>query len=282
MDKTFSIRRMKPAELKIATDWAQKEGWNPGIHDWEYFYKADPQGFFIGCLGDEPIATGSAVIYDDHFAFCGLYIVKPEYRNQGYGLQLTQERLKYIGNRTTGLDGVLDKVSKYERLGYVKAHKNIRYEYSQEPFSIAPSLEIVDLKMIPFVEIAAFDRKFFPASRTTFLKSWITQPDSSALGYVNQEKLVGYGVIRKCYEGYKIGPLFAETTAIAEALFKALSSTIDKGPIYLDVPEPNIDALFLLKDYEMKPKFELIRMYRNGLPDFDLSGIFGITTFELG
>ena len=49
------------------------------------FYQADPNGFLVGMLDDEPIATGSAVIYDKQFAFCGLYIVKPAYRRQGLG-----------------------------------------------------------------------------------------------------------------------------------------------------------------------------------------------------
>ena len=31
-------------------------------------------------------------------------------------------------------------------------------------------------------------------------------------------KLQGYGVIRKCYQGYKIGPLFADNAKIAETL----------------------------------------------------------------
>lgn len=94
MDR-YSIRRMKEAEVQIAVDWALKEGWNPGLSDANCFFQADPQGFFIGLLDDEPVAVGSAVVYDDTFAFCGLYIVKQEFRKLGFGLKLTQERLKY-------------------------------------------------------------------------------------------------------------------------------------------------------------------------------------------
>ena len=50
----------------------------------------------------------------------------------------------------------------------------------------------------------------------------------------------------------------------------------------MDVPEPNRHAQALVKKYEMKIVFEVIRMYRNGFPEIDLEGIYGITTFELG
>jgi len=62
------------------------------LNDASCFYQADPLGFFMGLLNCEPIAVGSATIYDDKFAFCGLYIVKHEFPKQGYGLKLTEDR----------------------------------------------------------------------------------------------------------------------------------------------------------------------------------------------
>ena len=281
-NKTFSIRKMKEDEVQLAINWAAKEGWNPGLVDAECFYKADPNGFFVGLLDNEPIAVGSAVAYDDHFAFCGLYIVKPEFRGQGYGIQLTQERLKYVGNRITGLDGVLDKVSKYERLGYISSYKNTRYVFQNSLALKTASPNIVDLRKYSIKNLETFDRQFFPAPRTAFLISWINQPQSHALGYVQDQKLMGYGVIRKCLDGHKIGPLFAQSPEIANALFISLCSKIQAGPVFLDIPELNNEGLALAKHYKMTPKFEVIRMYRNGFPEVNISGVFGITTFELG
>lgn len=282
MAQKFSIKRMNEKEVQIAIDWAAKEGWNPGLNDAHCFYQADPQGFFLGLLDDKPIAAASAVAYDDHFAFCGLYIVKPEYRHQHYGIQLTEERLKYVGKRITGLDGVVNMISKYERLGYVASHRNIRYELSSLPSFSSQDSHIVDLKKIPFDQLEFFDRKYFPAPRTAFLRCWITQSNSYALGYVEDQQLSGYGVIRKCFKGYKIGPLFAASPKIAQGLFEALCSQISDGPVYLDIPEPNQQAQFLVKQYNMVTQFEVIRMYRNGFPKENLQETYGVTTFELG
>lgn len=279
----YSIRRMNENELQFAMDWAQKEGWNPGLHDANCFYKADPQGFFVGVLDGEPIAVGSAVVYNDNFAFCGLYIVKREFRNQGFGLSLTEERLKYVGHRMTGLDGVLDKVSKYERLGYVVSHKQIRYEWIGRS-SFSPSTHIVDVRTIPFNKLENFDRKYFPAPRREFLRCWLHQVNCYALAHLDdQQQLGGYGVMRQCFQGYKIGPLFAKSPLIAQKLFEALCTQVREAAIYLDIPEPNKNAQMLVKNYNMTPKFEVIRMYRNGFPDINLEdGIYGVTTFELG
>lgn len=281
MNRPFSIRRMKESEVQIALDWAKNEGWNPGVNDAHTFFQADPEGFFIGVLNGEPIATGCAVTYGDQFAFCGLYIVKPEFRGKGYGIQLTEERLKYVGHRITGLDGVINKIDKYKRLGYVESHKNIRYAFNYKG-PLKENSKIVDLGMVSFATLENFDRRYFPALRSQFLKSWISQPEAFALGYLDNQKLHGYGVIRKCLQGYKIGPLFAESPAIAHHLFESLCAQVSEGPIYIDIPEPNKNAQFLIKQYNMTPQFEVIRMYRNGMPDLDLEGIYGMTTYEIG
>lgn len=278
----YVIRRMKADEVKIAIDWAQEQGWNPGINDAACFFKADPNGFFIGLLDGEPIATGAAVTYGDDFAFCGLYIVKAEYRQHGYGLQLTEERLKHTGNRLTGLDGVLDKVDKYKRLGYVEAHPSIRFALNSPLEGVSVSKNIVPIEQVIFASLEAYDRLYFPGYRTEFLKSWITQPKAIAFGWVQDGILAGYGVARKCIKGYKIGPLFAESREIAQSLFEALAGAVEKGPVFLDCPGPNKEALALVKSYGMTYQFEEIRMYRNGNPNLNLQNIYGITTFELG
>lgn len=281
MNTSFLIRNINLQELKTVIDWAAKEGWNPGIHDAECFFEADPKGFFGGFLGDQMIAAGSCIAYDQNFAFCGLYIVKEKFRGSGYGLKLTLERLKYAGKRITGIDGVIENVTKYEKIGYVSSHKNIRYELNKK-FSFANSNHVVDLKTLPLSSIKAFDRLYFPSPRDQFLKCWIHQPQGAALGFIQDGNLHGMGVIRKCLKGYKVGPLFADSLEVAKTLFESLLSKVKEGPIYLDVPEPNKNGLSLVKMYEMTPCFEVMRMYRNGKIIENLDGIFGVTTFELG
>jgi len=67
------IRPMQREELDLALAWAAAEGWNPGLDDAVPFYAADPQGFLIGLLDNEPVAMISAVTYGTGFAFMGFH-----------------------------------------------------------------------------------------------------------------------------------------------------------------------------------------------------------------
>jgi ribosomal protein S18 acetylase RimI-like enzyme len=102
--------------MDIAIDWAAAEGWNPGLYDADCFRAADPDGFLVGLLGDEPVATISVVKYGDSFGFLGFYIVKPAYRGQGYGRQIWDAGLAYLKGRTVGLDGVLAQQGNYQMM----------------------------------------------------------------------------------------------------------------------------------------------------------------------
>src|SRR4051794_9955160 len=105
-DPRSRIRTMTRSEVDLAIDWAGAEGWNPGLHDADCFHVADPTGFLVGLLDDEPVATISVVKYGDTFGFLGFYIVKPVYRGRGYGIGVWNAGLEYLRGRTVGLDGV--------------------------------------------------------------------------------------------------------------------------------------------------------------------------------
>jgi hypothetical protein len=92
----------------------------------------------------------------------------------------------------------------------------------------------------------------------------------------------GYGVIRACQTGFKIGPLFADSPDIADLLFSALATKVSGQPVFLDCPEPNQAAIHLATRYGLSPVFQTARMYRGTAPDLPLSRMYGITTFELG
>jgi len=278
---------MQAAEVARAIDWAAAEGWNPGLHDGALFYSTDPHGFFIGVLDGEPIATLAGVAYDGSYGFLGLYIVKPEHRGKGYGLRLWQEATAYLGERNVGLDGVLEQQANYEGSGFTLAYRNVRYQ-GRRPDGVSErgaetSGEVVPITDVPFDELVRYDAACFPVARPAFLGRWTTQPESSALALLRGGALTGFGVVRQCREGYKVGPLFADDAQSADALFLALASGIEgDAPLYLDVPQPHAEAVRLAERYGMQPSFETVRMYSRGEPAMALDRIFGVTTFELG
>lgn len=273
---------MQREEVNLAIEWAATEGWNPGLHDADCFYAADPTGFLVGLLDEEPIATISAVKYGTSFGFLGFYIVKSEYRHQGFGIQIWNEALNRLQGRTIGLDGVVAQQANYQRSGFQLAHRNIRYGGTGG--GTAPNnANLVQLSQVPFEKVVRYDRAFFPDDRTSFLQQWITQPESVAIGVLQEDQLLGYGVLRKCRSGYKIGALFADEAAIAERIFLTLKAQVPSHEsVYFDVPEVNPAAMKLAEQYGMTPVFETARMYLGKCPEFPFDRWFGVTTFELG
>ena len=277
--KDLIIRRMTKDELVLALDWAADEGWNPGLFDAETFHAADPNGFLLGELDGEPIGSVSAVRYGTEFGFLGFYIVKPAYRGQGYGLRLWRAAMDRLGSRNVGLDGVLAQQNTYCKSGFKLAYRNIRHA-GVGGGSVPTGL--IDLSVVAFNEVVRYDETVFPAPRATFLSRWIRQREGEALGVVGNEGLSGYGVLRACRRGFKIGPLFADDVGVADLLFRGLVSRVTGQSVFLDTPEANSTAIELAKRHRMTPTFETARMYTREPPKSRLDRCFGVTTFELG
>ena len=281
MSGDLLIRPMRRPELDIAIDWAAGEGWNPGLCDGDPFFSADPEGFFIGEFGGNPVGSISAVAYGDLFGFIGFFVLCPEHRHRGWGVRLGEAAIARLGDRNIGIDGVIERQPDYERSGFICAYRNARYEGVGAPHAGAAE-GTIDLREIPFAELSAFDGRFFPAPREKFLRGWISMPNACGAAIVRGGKLAGYGVLRSCRRGRKIGPLFAEDVVCAGRIFDALSARCPGEPIFLDVPVPNDAAVELVRRRGMRPVFETARMYSRGAPDIDLTGVFGVTSFELG
>ena len=275
----YLIRVMSRAEFDRAVEWAAAEGWNPGLTDADAFYAADPGGFFGGVLDGAMVASISLVAYDAQFSFLGFYIVQPAHRGKGFGLTLWREALARHGTKLIGLDGVVAQQENYKKSGFQLAYRNIRYG---GVVAGKPSARLIAADRVPVEQLLAYDREFFPAPRPAFLGRWIRPRRGAALAAVADGKLSGLGVIRACREGFKIGPLYAETERIAEELFLALAAAASGATVYLDVPAPNAAAASLAERHGLKPVFETARMYTGAPPDLPLPKLFGVTSFELG
>ncbi|MBR1283340.1 GNAT family N-acetyltransferase [Bradyrhizobium sp. AUGA SZCCT0177] len=274
------IRPMRPDDISIAVDWAAAEGWNPGFADAACFATVDPQGFFIGELDGAPAATVSCVNYSDHFSFLGFYIVRADLRGRGYGLGIWNAAIAHAGPRVIGLDGVVAQQQNYRRSGFELAYANIRYGGTVAAPAVPSG--VVALTELPLAAVAAYDATVFPAPRTAFLRAWINAPGHSGRALVRDGALAGWGVIRACRKGHKIGPLVADDRATAEVVLSALLASVGGGEIFLDVPGINRDAVALAQDLGLTPVFETARMYTGTIPPLRLERVFGVTTFELG
>src|SRR5436190_10856718 len=275
------IRPMRPDEISIAVNWAAAEGWNPGFADDACFAAVDPEGFLIGELEGAPVATVSCVNYGASFAFLGFYIVRQDLRGRGYGARIWNAAMAHAGPRVIGLDGVVAQQQNYRMSGFELAYANVRYGGSVAAPG-APEAAVIGLSEVPLAIVEAYDATVFPAPRTAFLRAWIDSPGHVSRALMRDGGLAGWGVIRPCRKGSKIGPLVADDRRTAEVLLLSLLASVGGGEIFLDVPSLNSDAVALAQGLGLAPVFETARMYKGNVPQLRLERVFGITTLELG
>ena len=275
------IRIARDDEVGVFIEWARQEGWNPGIYDGECHYAVDPEGWFVAEVDGEIAGTLVVTNYDASFSFGGFYIIREDVRGSGLGWKLWNYGMCHAGERNFGGDGVYEMQNKYaENAGLIYAYRNIRWQGIVDG-SAQPDL--VPARDLPFDALLAYDRLHFPAERPRFIEKWISRPGTVALAYLHPDASVGgYGVIRRCFEGYKIGPIFADTPEIGESLFEGLTESVAGELFFFDTPEPNAAAVEMARKRNMVEVFGTARMYSHDVPRLLMDEIFGVTSFELG
>ncbi|MGW5733445.1 MULTISPECIES: GNAT family N-acetyltransferase [Streptomyces] len=277
----LTISRATPDDWQVVVGWAADEGWNPGLRDTPSFFAQDPEGFFVGRIGGEPVSAISVVNYDELYAFLGFYLVRPDLRGQGHGIATWRTALAHAGKRTVGLDGVVDQQANYRRSGFELAHRTLRYVGPVPSGGPRPS-RVLPVEAAGLRAITAYDAACYPADRPRFLESWLTTPGHRALARIVDGHITGYGVLRPAQGALRVGPLFADTRADAEEIFDALTAETDGTPVIIDVPETQPHAVALAEARGMKPTFPTARMYTGPVRELAEERVFGVTTLELG
>ena len=279
----IAIRPMRREEVDVAIELAALEGWNPGLHDAACFHAADPGGFLVAEHRGATVGCIAAVSYGGRFGFIGLYIVVPVYRGRGIGRMLWDAGMARLAGHVIGLDGVPAQQAYYRRNGFRLAWQNARFVGPARPLGAPEAAAIVPLADVDFDLLCQDDARVFPAPREAFLRCWTRMPGAAGLAWVEQGRLVGWGVVRPCREGHKIGPLVADRPEVARAIYQSLGARVPDGDaVFLDIPLPHAAAVALTQRQGLQRVFETARMYAGPEPRLALDRIYGITSFELG
>ncbi|EDV19956.1 uncharacterized protein TRIADDRAFT_61617 [Trichoplax adhaerens] len=267
-------------------DWiiklAENEGWNPGCKDAIAFQLADPSGFFIGLLNGKPIGCVAAIKYEN-CGFGGYYIILKEHRGRGYGLKLFHHAV-HSGKelKLFGLDAEPAQISSYEKSGFIVYHRTMEYIGIVNKSEI-PCDNIVDARTVSFDKLLQYDRRHSPDVRKHFLAAWISVGTDRSLVYLDENNTIqGFGAIRKAIDGYKIGPLYADSFDIAESLIHTLVESFENCKVYWAVPMPNESAIKLVEKLRLEKLSETARMYSRQPLSYDWNMVYGLTCLEIG
>ncbi|KAJ7388261.1 hypothetical protein OS493_038910 [Desmophyllum pertusum] len=235
--------------------------------------------------------------YVENYGHIGCYLVRKEYRGKGYGLKIFNAALANVKpSRSIGLYAVQDKEQMYQRSGF-HSHFNggrLVFHLPTAVVCFSESLEqsSVKVKCIDQVDQKAlfmYDSSVFGFERHPFLSKWLCVTGSRAHAAINKEgAIVGYVVARPTFvkeDGYRIGPLFADSESIAEMLLKALFEELlqqEKPPPAVIIDTPTERATKLAEKLQGKSSFGLVYMVTKELPEACFNKWFGVTAPEIG
>jgi ribosomal protein S18 acetylase RimI-like enzyme len=272
------VRTLEMGEVEQLIGWAAAEGWNPGINDAAMFRATDTEGFIGAFVDGEMVAGISAVAYGATYGFIGLYISRKDVRGQGHGKAVWEAAMARLDGRTIGLDGVDEQFENYCRKGFAPAYRTIRFGGTFAGLSAERGkLTAVTRDLLP--KVMAFDRRSFQETRDRFLGHWLMPPHLARVA-VSDGAIKGYGVMRECRSGWKIGGLSAIDDETASALVQHLAASA-AGNVFIDVPAAREQFIGLLLNSGLKPGFETTRMYLGRQLPL-APELFGVTTLELG
>jgi ribosomal protein S18 acetylase RimI-like enzyme len=163
------IRPMTPTDLAFAAECTASEGWaSEDLATLEGFYQHDPHGCLIAELARWPVGVCKATPYG-RSGFIGELIIRTQVRGQGIGAALLDHAVRYLrrrGTETIYLDGVVKAVPLYERQGFRKVCRSLRFSGALQGQS-HPDVRSMRADDLPGV--FALDRQAFGEDRSFFL-----------------------------------------------------------------------------------------------------------------
>lgn len=241
------VRTMNKSDLDFAIqctlseDWTSEDGWV-----FEGFLNFEPGGCFVAQEGDRLIGICIATSYDMS-GFIGEFIIVPEMRGRGYGKKLLEHALNYLRDRGVHriyLDGVPRAVSLYERAGFQKICRSLRFtgKINQNRDNRVKRVERIQGQGLD--NVLKIDRQIYGADRSYFLKRLFKLcPELCLVLRVNQE-ISGYIFGRIYDQNIALGPwVVLDETVNPGTLIENLPVEVLKNPLNIGILENNQKAI---------------------------------------
>lgn len=271
------IRAMRTEDIDFASGLVRAAGWaSESMDSFASFLAHDPAGCFIAEAGSEKAGICIATRYG-RSGFIGELVVSKHLRLLGLGQQLFQRALDYLlaaGVERIGLDGDLNAVSYYEKMGFGKVCRSLRF---RGKFRGRKHEHVRPLRPGDLDRLCALDRGFFGDDRSFFLRRRLETFPRMCLVAERGGELRGWIMARPGDGLLAVGPWAALAPEEAAPLLEHLASEHGTEALRVGVLERNADAARLLRAWPgMAEGIHSWRMVRrNEAAGGDLQGLLG-------
>ena len=257
--KRFSTSNINLTQINQKTDYnnfffefSRVAKWNPSFCDSDLYFHPDVSHFYLGYVNYVPAFTVGFTIYKDpKIMFAGMYYCLPEFRHVGNCFLYATNKFNELKKDCDilALPGTPLMGRKYENKMGVKIRGKIyRRQLFVEPENLCnksyDKTVLKDVRDVDITKLLKYDRKVCGYDRSSLLKKLpeIEPFNANVLVYETNGEIQGYGMLRRCVEGYKIGPLLADNAKTASEIFWALKTKVlgtGEVLVTVDVGEEN-------------------------------------------
>ena len=239
---------MREADLDLCAQCTATEGWSTETRtEFGGFFAHDPNGCFVAEASGQRVGICVATHYGET-AFIGELIVMHDWRGRGIGGQLLEHAISYLhgrGARSIFLDGVPAAVPLYERVGFRKVCRSLRFVGALAGNS-HPQVRAMRAEDLPAV--ARLDRRAFGDDRSFFLKRRLALYPELSRALETDGRLDGFILGRRGRDWVAAGPWVVGFEAQhPEWLLESLATETGGTTLGVGVLEMNIRAVGILR-----------------------------------
>lgn len=277
----MKIRCMTPEDLPHAASFTASEGWSSEtLTTFESFHAYDPAGCFIAEKNKRRAGICVATGYS-RAGFVGELIIDPGLRNRGEGRQLLEHAISYLESRGISdihLDGVVQAVPLYERMGFRRVCRSLRYAGHLEG-KTDPAVRRMTETDLPAV--LALDRDVFGDDRGFFLRWFLHRtPELCLVLDEGRGPLGGFIFGRHGNGSVAAGPwVVSPGTRSPERLLQGLAATCEGCTIGLGVLETSTASVAAVESLNLRrhpdPPWRMVLGQAHRLGDSDRSWAVG-------
>ena len=253
----MEIRLMTSSDVEFAYACTTAEGWSGETAEvFETFLANDPQGCFVAEHEGMPAGVSVATRYGSS-GFVGELVVAKEMRGRGIGAALFRAAVEYLGSsgvESIYLDGDLDVVPFYERMGFRKVCRSLRFVGT---VAGGPRRGIRPLRPGDLPEVCALDRHLLGDDRSRYIERRLFLFPELCYVARSEGRINGYVMGRPGVGVVSVGPWVSRgSERDAISLLGMVALQAGDAPLRLGVLEANSRAVRAVRSsvgFEEKP-----------------------------
>lgn len=239
---------MKAHDAAFAHACTSAEGWaGETVEVFETFLANDPEGSFVAEYDGIPAGICVAVRYRKN-GFVGELVATREFRGRGVGGALFRAAIEYLtksGIETIYLDGDLEAVPLYERTGFRRVCRSLRYVGAVRESS---SEGVRALRRSDLPQVCSLDAVLFGDDRGRYLERRFDLFPELCFVSESEGLLTGYVMGRPGVGVLSAGPWISRgPEREAVALLAALGAQSGGTPLRLGVLESSARAVEIIR-----------------------------------